>query len=355
MCDCNAIALPEGGNEGAGTGRRCQRKRCRRYFSHWMLVFSFCALSSPLARSALRGGQEEPAGQAQPIQGPVWKDAQSGQVLFTIEDVLAFDWDDQIFLLDLDAALDFMAWMVPRVYQTRELLLEDEEGLIYRALWVSWTSSVAFFDIPVYTSFGWTRLFSIGNGYPGLAAPDPNEDTRFNPRLRAALERRQILADFDPNDIDPSGFRIQHSSTGWYVCGADLKIRVEYFPEVFRSGQNARVHIFFAGGDQTELSIDTIAVEIKFVANQGQYRSDVRVDDISPLVISEGIYVCRFQPWTPCPGSVPIAESGSGRLSLSILLCRNTASGPKVLRRLDLPEEAVRVYVPPPPFNDVTP
>ncbi len=318
-----------------------------------MLVFSFCVLSSPLAWGTLWGGQEEPAGEAKPTQGPVWKDAQTQQVLFTIEDVVAFDWDDQIFLLHLDAALDFIAWMVPHVYQTRELLLEDEQGLIYRARWVNSISSMSF-EGPVYNSLGWTRFFCIGNGYPGFPVGDPDEDTRFSPRLRAALEGRNLLEDFDPNDY--GGFRIQWSSTGWYVCGKDLKIRVEYFRDVFWSGQDARVHIFFAGGDQTAPSIDSMTVEIKFVANQGQYRSDVCIDNISPLVISEGIYVCRFQPWMPCPGSVPAVETGSGRISLSILVCRNAELGPEVFSRLDLPEEAVDVRVPRlPTFNGVTP
>lgn len=354
MCDYTATTLPRGGNEGAGTGRQLQIGRRRRYPSNWMLAFAFCVLSSPLTGSTLWGGQKELAGEAQPIPGPVWKDAQTQQVLFTIEDVVAFDWDDQIFLLDLDAALDFVAWMVPHVHLTRELLLEDEEGLIYQARWVNEIASMGF-DGPVYGSVWGTRFFRIGNGYPGFAPGGPN-DTRFNPRLHAALERRGVLENLDPNDINDSGFRVQRSLTGWYVCGEDLKVRVEYFPDVFRSGQDARVHIFLAGGDQTSPSIDSIAVEIKFVANQGRYRSDVRIDDISPLVIAEGVYVCRFQPWTPCPGSVPAVEAGSGRLSLSILLCRDRNLGPEVLTRLDLPEETVAVHVPlPPAFTDVTP
>jgi hypothetical protein len=159
------------------------------------------------------------------------------------------------------------------------------------------------------------------------------------------------LADFDLEHISHGRFDIQHISTGWYGCGEDLKIRVEYFPDVFRSGRDARLHIFFAGGDQTGLSTDSIAVEVKFVANQGRYRSDVRIDDLSPLAISEGIYVCRFQPWTPCPGSVRVVETGEGRVSLSVLLCRNAELGPEVVSRLDLPEEAVNVYVPPPPAS----
>lgn len=355
MCDHDAMASSWRGSETAGAPRRCQRERFRRCSSNWVLVLSFCILSCPLAPRTLWGGQEEPAGAAQPRQGPVWKDAQTQQILFTIEDVVAFDWDDQIFLLDLDAALDFIAWMVPHVYLTRELLIEDEQGLIYRARWVNPFSSMSF-EGPVYTALGRTRLFCIDNGYPGFPVGDPSEDARFSPRLRAALESRNVLDDFDPEDVDDSAFRIQYSLTTWYVCGQDLKIRVEYFRDVFRSGQDARVHIFFTGGDQTAPSIDSIAAEIKFVANEGRYRSDVCIDNISPLVIADGIYVCRFQPWTPCPGSVAAVETGSARISLSILLCRNTELGPEVLSRLDLPEEAVEVRGPPlPAFDDLTP
>jgi hypothetical protein len=319
-----------------------ERCRCR---SPWLLLLSFWAF-------LLVVGQEDTSGEARPRGRPVWKDAQTRHVLFTMDDVVAFDWDDQIFSLDLDAALDFIAWMVPHKYLTRELVVEIDRDLIYQARWVNSCSSRSF-DGPVYASLGWTQFFRVDNGYPGFPTGDPNEDVRFNPRLLAVLKNMGVLCDLDPND---GAFDIECSQTDWYTWGGDLKTRVEYFRDVFHSGRNARVHIFFAGGDQTGPSIDSITVEIKFVANQGQYRSDVRIDDIPSSVLSEGIYVCRFQPWTPCPGSVPAVEPGSGRISLSILLCRDTESGPEVFSRLDLPEEVVNVVVlPTSTSNDATP
>ncbi len=340
MCNCNAIASLRTDDTRAQRGSQTRRRPHR---FPWLVLFSFWVLLWPPAW----GGQESAAGEARPRGHAIWKDAQSKQVLFTVDDVLAFDWEDQIFLLDLDAALDFIAWMVPHKYQTRELMVEMDGDAIYQARWVNPISSRAF-EGPVYASSGWTQFFRIEKGYPGFPTVDPNEDVRFDPRLHVALRDARVLCDLDPNGIDHTAFGIECIQRGWYTWADDLKTRVDYFCDVFRSGQDARVHIFFAAGELAGPSFDSLAVEIKFVANRGQYRSDIHIDDIPPSVLSDGIHVCRFKPWTPCPGSVPTVESGSGRISVSVLLCRDTQLGPEVLRRLDLPEELVNVIAPMP-------
>jgi len=289
-------------------------------------------------------GQEPATTEVQPVPGLVWKDAETGKTLFTIDDVLAFDWDDQVFLLDLDAALDFLAWMVPHRYQTRELLVEDEDGLIYRGRWVNRISSMSFFG-PVYDCVGMSRHFQINGGYPGSpVAGAVDGDTRYAPRLYTALERRGVLYKRKPYR-DYTGLQINRVQTEWRNCGQDLRIRVEFFPDTFRVGGEARAHVFFAGGsDGSAPDIDFLRIEIKFVADWGQYRSDVQIDAIPAKMISDGIYVCRFRPWTPCPGSNPSVEAaGTGYISLSVLLCRQIESGAQIVRRLDFRERSVDV------------
>lgn len=301
----------------------------------------------------VRGSQEPAATGAEPVTGPIWKDAASGELLFTLEDVLAFDWEDQILVLDLDAALDFSAWMVPHKYLSRELLLEDVEGPIYQARWVNLISSVAFGG-PVYQCLDpaglvvRSRVFRIFDGYPGLTTGGPAEgDVRYAPRLYQALEDRGLLRDLDPNQ-DYDGFSIDCVRTGWYTCDPDLKIRVEFFPDTFRVGRDARAHVFF-GGDPCDClpGIDVLCIEIKFVTEEGRFRSDVQIGDIlAEKVVPDGIYICRFRPWTPCPGSRPaIREPGTAQVSLSVLLCRRIEAGLEIVHRLDFLEQTVRVQL----------
>jgi len=301
-------------------------------------------LSSLWLSAVGRASQEPAATEVQPAPSLVWKDAETGETLFTIDDVLAFDWDNQVFLLELDAALDFLAWMVPHRYQSRELLVEDEEGLIYRGRWVNRISSMGFFG-PVYDCVGMSRYFRINGGYPGsLVAGSADVDMRYAPRLYAALESRGVL--YEPKPYrDYTGLKIDRVHTEWRNCGQDLKIRVEFFPDTFRVGREARAHVFFAGGPHGSVpDIDFLRIEIKFVTDWGQYRSDVQIDAIPAKMISDGIYVCRFRPWTPCPGSRPsVMEAGTGYISLSVLLCRQVESGVQIVRRLDFGEQSVDV------------
>jgi hypothetical protein len=318
------------------------------------ILLVLCCLLGFSGPTDARGDQEPAAPEEGPVVGPAWKDASTGEILFTIDDVLAFDWEDQIFVLDLDAALGFLAWMVPHKYLSRELLLKDEEGLIYQGRWVSPISSVAFFG-PVYECgepaelFGYSQAFRIVDGYPDFATegPDPG-DARYAPRLYAALEDRNLLCDFDPNE-GFVGFDIDCVRVVWHECDPGLKIRVEFFPDTFSVDHDARAHVFFSG-DPCEClpDIDFLRIDIKFVADKGQYRSDVQIDDIpAEKVVSDGIYVCRFGPWTPCPGSRPtVEESGTAYVSLSVLLCRRTESEVEIVRRLDFPEQTVCVRVP---------
>lgn len=313
-----------------------------------LVLLCLCGLWSP---ATVCGSQEPAQTEAEPVAEPVWRDAETGEVLFTIDDVLAFDWEDQIFVLDLDAALDFLAWMVPHKYLTRELLLEDKEGLIYQGRWVNLISSMAF-EGPVYECvepMGHSQAFRIVGGYPGFTPGGLTEgDEHYAPRLYTALESRGLLCDLDPIR-DLGRFNVDCVRTVWYKCDPDLKIRLEFFPDTFSVGHDARAHVFFAG-DPCEClpDIDFLRVEIKFVADKGQYRSDVQIDDIpAEKVVSDGIYVCRFRPWTPCPGSKPvIEESGTAYISLSVLLCRRTETEVEIVRRLDFPEQTVSVHVP---------
>ncbi|MCJ7673622.1 MAG: hypothetical protein MUO33_00545, partial [Sedimentisphaerales bacterium] len=101
-----------------------------------------------------------------PSAAVVWVDAKTQQVLFTLDDIIVFDWDYQVFQLKLNAALDFRAWMVPHKYQYRELVVKNSLGTIYRGQWVNPISSMGFSG-PTYHSMGASTVFCILDGYGG--------------------------------------------------------------------------------------------------------------------------------------------------------------------------------------------
>jgi len=278
----------------------------------------------------------------------IWIDAETEQTLFTVDEITAFDWKNQIFVLELEAALDFHAWMVPGKYQYRSLAVKDDEGIIYSGQWVSPVSSMAFFG-PTYQPMGANTYFCICAGYPQpLFAGQYDNDIRFAERLYEGLEKTGVLKTLAVvREVEGHTFLelieihshrvIESINLGWYDCGEDLRIRVEYYVSTFRIGGEARAHIFFSRGSTVLSQIDEITLEIKLTGNAGQFRSDVCIQGISPNVIDEGIYVCRFEPWTALPGSLPV-QCGTGHISLSILFRKGVEDDYETIRRLDLPE-----------------
>lgn len=307
------------------------------------MLFILCALL--LTVSALLAVTRQVGSEETSAPALVWKDAKSNRVLFASDDITSFDWDKQVFLLKLDAALDFLAWVPPHMYQARKLVLEDSNGTIYEAHWVSRASSMGFSG-PIYSPLSPNPFFSIANGYPirGNVVPEA-KDPRFADRLRTGLENAGILHDIDLT-YNYVGLRIQRTGHSWTECGEDLKVRVEFFENTFRPGRKARAHVFFAGGEKTRTQIDTIALDIRFVANWGRFRSDCRIEGIPRAVIANGLYVCQFNPWRPVEGSDRRVEAGTGAVALSVLLQKKDATNLTTVYRLDFGEVVVPVVVP---------
>jgi len=306
-----------------------------------LALFLFVVSGYAAERESERSVDNRSDSPATPSPPLVWMDAETGQILFTVEDIIAFDWDQQVFHLKLDAALDFLAWMVPHKYQYRDLVLKDSQGIIHRGKWVNPISSMGFGG-PIYTSLGANPFFLISDRYPlGKAGTTNRKDTRFAAcaRLHTGLKKAGVLHSID---LQRSyvGLAIDRVTLTWHDCDDDLKIRVEYFANTFLIGREARAHIFFSGGHKILPQIDDIALEIKVTANEGRFRTDVRIEGISTNVITDGIYVCRFRPWKSLPGSLP-ARPGTGHISLSVLLRRTIEGGSETLHRLDFHERDV--------------
>jgi len=273
----------------------------------------------------------------------VWRDAETRRVLFTSDDIISFDWDRQVFLLRFDAALDFHAWTPPHRHQFRRLVVEDAEGTIHEAYWVSSFSSQGF-PGPVYQTSLHSRLITIERAYPPRATQVGEEhDPRFAERLRIGLEQAGVLHSVDPDTARHTISIVRPPGDTWHDCGEDLKVRIEVFPDTFRLSGKARAHVFFAGGERLRTGIDAITIESRLLDKRGTFRGEDQTEAIPPSVIEDGIYVYEFDPWNPVEGSTPAPGVGTGAVGPSLLFQKREDDVLKTLHRLDFRECQVSI------------
>ncbi|MFW6108692.1 MAG: hypothetical protein ACOC8D_02650, partial [bacterium] len=129
---------------------------------------------------------------------PRWADSRTGEVWFSVGDIVRFDWEKQLFELSRRRA---MGVMVNELRLRRKFTLRDGQGVIYRGAFTSPASSFGFAEPAIVLGpLGdgpRPPLFRIDAGYPGKIG---GRDDRFAPRLKAALERAGVLAAIDPDD-----------------------------------------------------------------------------------------------------------------------------------------------------------
>ena len=266
----------------------------------------------------------------------VWRDAFTKDILFTSNDILSFDWDKQVFHLTGDPASKL---------KHRELVVEDEDGLIYQACWIHPFSSSGCYEIPEYKPQ--THLSRqppspfIAIDYGDRRRKNNTErenDPRFDPRLKAGLEKAGVIRSIN---LDSLQIEVKSSWIGSEPkdVGEDLKVWVKFFKHWIMADRKTHVHIYFWGGEKTRKQVDYLALDIEFVANNGTFRSDTRIDNIPVDVIEDGVYKCKFSPWQPVEGSDEYPERGSGLISMTILFQKDG----KNVYRLEIPESRIQV------------
>lgn len=223
----------------------------------------------------------------------VWEDAETQQVLFTSNDIMAFDWEKQYLLLTLDATLDFYSWVPPHKWLSRKLDVRDSEGIIYEVRWVSPVSSMGYPGV-IYDTYLTNPFIKIENGYPGSFSEDP--DLRFAERLRIGLEKAGRLQSFNPGE-DFAEYRIRSQHHTWEDIGAGMKIRVECYENTFSPGRNARAHIFIASPIELAVKVDAIETILRFARPNEGIESEPIAYTISSEDIEKGIFVVQFDPY----------------------------------------------------------
>ncbi len=223
----------------------------------------------------------------------VWKDANTNRILFTSNDILSFDWEKQVFLLNSDAILDFIAWTLPHKYQYRTISIEDDKGIICQAKWVSQLSSMSFIG-QIYEPLSPNPYFSIKEGYPGKNIILNTKDDATIKRFHTGLEKANVLKTID---LTKPITKIKLKSSGWKHCG-DLAVRVEICENTFLIGKKARIHIYFEGGQKTLSDTDKIVIEAS-TSWKGKSFSYTHHEEIPKEKAYEGVYILKFNPILP--------------------------------------------------------
>lgn len=275
----------------------------------------------------------------------LWKDSETNRVVFTSDDIIKFDWDIQMFQLTEDAVVEFCGDTIG--CSSPGMIVEDESGPIYETCWYNPLLSYGCSYNPIYKLWENLHFFrqstffpfiSIEKGRPGWKnSPEEDKDRRFDPRLKAGLEKAGVLGSINLDSLYVELISIFTGSEP-KVVGEDLKVWVT--TGSFRLNRNAGLNIFFRGGEKTLQKVDSFAMDIKLIANNGSFRSETRIDSEAVDAFKDGRYACEFAPWQPVAGSDKYPEMGPGFVSLALLFSKNG----KIIYRLEIPEKSVLIY-----------
>lgn len=279
------------------------------------------------------------------VPAPVvtWKDSETRQTLFTSDDILFFDWDNQYFLLKDAAFKNYTDW-IKNVKLTKAISVEDKNGLVYQARWISGISSLDYLD-PVYLPnpdepIRPQLIVSITSGHPNYPRPLPMDDSqklidfRNSARLRTDLQTAGVLK---PDELSALSIEREDSEnkTQWKRIGINAHAAVQCFSSDFFPGHKPGTDFLFATDKEFRRQWDALAIEIRYVANDGQFRSDTRIEEISPQIMDSRVYHCQLPPWEPVAGSQASVTSPAGSVTFSLLFQRRQNGQLVTARRVE--------------------
>jgi hypothetical protein len=254
-----------------------------------------------------------------------WTDEETGLKLFGIDDIVRFDWDKQIFELTRPAAMNILANLNGL---SKKFIIADDDRIIYQGTFVSPLASMTFHGPIIMMSLLDENsiqppLFEIQDGYPPSKSSE--SDQRFSKRLKEALDKAGLSGKIDTNNPPAP---IKKDSYGWFGEKGKLRAWVDVFPETFRIGESACVHLHFTGSDYLEKPDCIIGVNTFFAANKGKFK--YTTDRIFPTRKDEwkNIYIMEVNPWTADEGSVDkTAIPGSAEVSFEMCIRNINTNG----------------------------
>jgi hypothetical protein len=274
-----------------------------------------------------------------------WED-DSGETLFTANDIVRFDWERQVFELQRERAMDLMLALVPHRHLQRGFSVRDTGGEIYGGRFFSSASSQSYDGPVMLTSLtGMDEappLFAIKGGYPGTIGGDGGQK-RFNQRLHDDLEKAGLLKTISPTDKPQP---IERIHTDWCGDRDQYRMRAEIFPETFRIGQTARVHLFFTQGPTRPPTFDTVELQSTLSQTNGFFcTTDHSLPaKLTRKTVQSGFHLLRWKPWGPIFGASEItAKAGAATLSFEMILRKQTTNGLEVVCTASIPPQKLTV------------
>jgi len=292
-----------------------------------MLLVIVPGLAAPDPQAASEAAKESSATAEAPVLALI--DGPTGCTLFTLDDIVRFDWDNQVFQLTSERTMDLLALRV----LTREFRLVAGKEIIYRG---------AFYS-PISSNLPGGPIITLGPMADAEVKPPlfhielsrftRNADPRFSPTLHDILAKAGKLGAIDPKKIPP----LTSVNTDW---GREqgLNVRAVIFPETFTLKSPARLQLWFAR-DRDQPLPDTAEVLVT-IEDKDHHRSVNSVDDLPIVQIVEAgdAYILKLNGWATENG-VPFTP-GPGRLLLEINTYRALDIGPaqaSVLHRILFP------------------
>jgi hypothetical protein len=243
-----------------------------------------------------------------------------GKVLFTVKDIVRFDWERQVFELKRERAMDLRAYMDGAL--DRRYVVRDAVGSVYEGRFVSSLSSMSYSG-PVM-QLDKAPLFEIRDGYG--APRQEGEDKRFSPRLNEDLQKAGVLKRINTNEvIEPIGY-----SFGGWARGKGL-IGLETFP--FRIGEMARIHILFR-----DIQVEADSIQVDTTLTQGGGFSSTSIQKFNTVIHTKGVQIVRWNPWTT-EGVKGKAQPGSVNLKVRVEMRKKTPQGEISVYAVELPEK----------------
>jgi hypothetical protein len=281
-------------------------------------------------------GRTEPFGST----GLKWIDLESRRTLFTGNDIARFDWEEQLFELHRDAAINLM--MLPPALH-REFVLLDGNDEIFRGNIVSSFSSATYKGPTIVVDptpgFPQPPLYSLSSGYPR-----EHGKTRFGTQFRAALSAAGVLADIDRNQLPPP---IETRLIEWCAPIHGLKIAATLFPETFRVGRDARLLLRIYKDPQSDLRPERLELVISLTpAAKGELLTHVTDVPVAILDQQNSVFAWRGRPWLNDLSDESIEEGltkDPATLQIELRALNDTSTGPRIVEKWILPPQKIRI------------
>ncbi len=290
-----------------------------------------------------------------------WVDVDSDKVFFTSQDIVRFDWDQQVFELTRERAMDLMS-LAPKLQ--RDFVVRDREGEIYRGCFMSMASSFSY-DGPTIRAdfFEGTRppLYHIAGGYPGEHGPGAKR--RFDVRLKQQLQTVGVLGGIKESEkVEP----IETIFCGWHGEALGRRAAVMFFPETVRLGREIRLVLRFgktmsgirssaererearSGQSGSALSPEPDRVEARITLKSEDGKSERTKAFVVPVEnLAEGFASAlplAVWPWSEAGRSVDGRfKPGPAELTVSIVATKKTNNAVEQIGVWDIPPRQVKI------------